>query len=75
MREDHRLRVLENRVLRKIFESKGYGVREEWYILHKEELYDLCSSSNIAGVIISRLMRWAGHVAQDRSIEAFDGET
>ena len=75
MREDHRPRVLENRMLRKIFESEGYGVREEWNILHKEELYDLYSSSNIAVVIISRLMRWAGHVAQDRSIEASDGET
>jgi len=62
-------------VLRKIFESKGDGVREDWSILHKEELYDMYSSSNIAGVIISRLMRWTGHVAQDGSIECFDGET
>ena len=75
MREDHRLRVLENRVIRKILESKGYGLREEWSILHKEELHDLYSSSNIASVIISRLMGRAGYVAQDRSIEGFDGET
>jgi len=75
MREDHTLRVLENRVPRKIFESKGYGVREEWIVLHKEELHDLYSSLNVAGVVISTIMRWAGHVAQDRRIEGFDGKT
>jgi len=67
--------VSENRVLRKIFQSKGDGVREEWSILHKEKLYDRYPSPNTARKIISRLMRWAGHVAQDRSIEGFEWET
>jgi hypothetical protein len=60
LREEHRLRMFENRELRKIFESKGDRVREEWGILHNEELCDLCSSPNIARMIISRVMRWAG---------------
>jgi hypothetical protein len=38
LREGHRLRVFENRVLRKIFECKGDGVREEWSILRNEKL-------------------------------------
>jgi hypothetical protein len=61
--EEHRLRVLENRVLRKIFEPK----REEdgsWGKLHNIELHDLYSSSNIVRVIQSRRMRWTGHVAR-----------
>ena len=57
--------------MRKIFESKGDGVREEWSILHNKELY---SSPNIARMIISRLMRWAGHMAQDRNIMGFEWE-
>jgi hypothetical protein len=75
LREEQRLRVFGNRVLRKIFQSKGDGVREEWSILHNEKLYDLYSSPNIARMIISGLMRCAGHVAQDRSIEGFEWET
>jgi hypothetical protein len=60
--EEHRLRVFENRVLRKIFGPK----REEdvsWKKLHNDELHDLYSSPNIVRVIKSRRMRWAGHVA------------
>ena len=49
--EDHRLRVFENKVLRKIYGSKRYAEREEWRILHKEELYDLYFSLNIIRVI------------------------
>jgi hypothetical protein len=63
LREEHRLRVFENRVLRRIFGPK----REEagsWRKLHNDELHSLCSSSNIVRVIKSRRFRWAGHVAR-----------
>jgi hypothetical protein len=62
LREEYRLRVFENRVLRKIFGPK----REEdgsWRKLHNDELHDLYSSLNIVRVIKSRRMRWARHVA------------
>jgi hypothetical protein len=62
MGEEHRLRVFENRVLRRIFGPK----REEdvsWRKLHNDELHSLYSSLNIFRVIKSRKMRWAGHVA------------
>jgi hypothetical protein len=61
-REEHRLRVFENRVLRRIFGPKG----EEdgsWRKLHNDELHNLYCSPNIVRVIKSRRMRWAGHVA------------
>ena len=64
LREEHRLRVFENRVLRRIFGPKGDGVTGEWRKLHNEELNDLYSSSSIGRVIKSRRMRWAGHVAR-----------
>ena len=64
LREEHRLRVLENRVLRRIFGPKGDGVTGEWRKLHNAELNDLYSSPNIVRVIKSRRMRWAGHVAR-----------
>ena len=63
MREERRLRVLENRALRKIFLPKRDVITGEWRKLHTEELNDLYSSFNIVRVIISRRMRWAGHVA------------
>jgi hypothetical protein len=60
LREDHRLRVFENRVLRRIFGPKREGVTGEWKRLHNEEVY---SSPNVFGMITSRIMRWAEHVA------------
>jgi hypothetical protein len=63
LREENRLRVFENRVLRRIFGPKRdevAGLRK----LHKEELHILYSSPNIIRQIKSRRMRWAGHVAR-----------
>jgi hypothetical protein len=63
LREEHRLSVFENRVLRRIFGPK----REEdgsWRKLHNDELHSLYSSPKIVRVIKSRRMRWAGHVAR-----------
>ena len=64
LREERRLRVLENRVLRGIFGCKRDEVIGEWRKLHNEELNDLYSSPNIVWVIKSRRMRWVGHVAR-----------
>jgi len=63
LREERRLRVFENRVLRRIFGTKRDEVTGVWRKLHNEEINDLYSSPNIFGVIKSRRMRWAGHVA------------
>ena len=58
------MRVLENRVPRRIFVPKRDGVTGEWRKLHNEELYDLYCSPNIFRVIKSRRMGWAGHVTR-----------
>jgi hypothetical protein len=63
LREKHKLRVVENRVLRKIFGPKREG-DGSWRKLHNDELHSLHSSPNIVRVIKSRRMRWAGHVAR-----------
>jgi hypothetical protein len=63
LREEHRLRVFENTVLRRIFVPKGGVGTGEWRKLHNEELHDLYPSPTIVRVIKLRRMRWAGHVA------------
>ena len=64
MREKRRIRVFENRVLRRIFGLKRDEVTEEWKKLHNEALSGLYSLTNIVRVVKSRRMRWAGHVAR-----------
>jgi hypothetical protein len=64
LREERRLRVFENRVVRGIFEPKSDEVIGEWRKVHNMELKDLYSSPNIVRVIKSRRMRWAGHIAR-----------
>jgi hypothetical protein len=63
LREEHRLRVFENMVLRRIFGPKRDEVTGEWRKLHNEELHDLYSSLVIR-IIKLRRMRWAGHIAR-----------
>jgi hypothetical protein len=62
VREKHKLRVFENRVLRRIFIPKRDGVMGGWRKLHNEELHNVYSSPSI--IIKWRRMRWAGHVAR-----------
>jgi len=63
LRKKHRLRLFENRVLRKIFGPKRGEVIGEWKRLHNKGLYDLYTSPNIIPVIKSQRIRWAEHVA------------
>jgi hypothetical protein len=62
LREEQRLRVFENRVLRGIFGPKRDEATGDWRRLHNEELNGLYSSPNIIRVIKSRRLRWAGHI-------------
>jgi len=64
LREERRLRVFENRVLRRTFGPERGEVTGEWRKLHNEELNDLYCSPNIVRMLESRIMRWAGHVAR-----------
>jgi hypothetical protein len=74
--EEHRLRVFENRVLRRIFGPKGDEVIGDWMKLHNEELNILYSSPNIIRQNKSRRMRWVGHVARmgEKSVQGFGGK-
>ena len=64
LREERRLRVFENRVLRRVFGKKREDVTGEWRKLHNDELIHLYSLLNIVRVVKWRRMRWAGHVAR-----------
>jgi hypothetical protein len=64
LREEHRLRVFESGVLKKVLGPKRDEVMGEWRKLHNEELHKLYSSSNIIRQIRARRMRWVGHVAR-----------
>ena len=71
LREERRLRVFENMVLRRIFGPERDEVTGKWRKLHIEELNDLYSSLNISRVIKSRRMRRAGHVARMGRVEVY----
>jgi hypothetical protein len=58
VREEHKRRVFENRVLRRVFGPKRAGVTGGWRKLHNEELHNLYSSPSIIKIIKSRRMRW-----------------
>jgi hypothetical protein len=64
LRDERKLRVFENMVLRRIFGPRRYEVTGEWRRMHNEELNDLYSSPIVVRVKKSRRMRWAGHVAR-----------
>ena len=73
LREERRLRVFENRGLRRTFGPKRDKVTREGRKLHNEELNDMYSTPNVVRVIISRRMRWAGHVTRMGRGEAYTG--
>jgi hypothetical protein len=64
VREEHRLGVFENRLLRRIFGPKRDEVMGEWRKLHNKELHDLYFTPSITRIIKARRMRKAGHVAR-----------
>jgi hypothetical protein len=63
LREEYKLRVLENRLQRRIFGPKREGITGGWRKLHNEELHDLYSLLSIIRIIKSMWMRYAGPVA------------
>jgi hypothetical protein len=77
LREERRLRLFENRVLRKIFGPTRDELTGEWRRLHSEGLYDLYSSPESVGVMKSRGVVWAGCVSgiEEWYIQGFGGET
>jgi hypothetical protein len=79
LREQHRLQVVENRVLRRIFGPRRQEVAEGWRRLHDEELHSLYASQNIMMMIKSRTVRLLGHAAcmgemRNAYIEIFIGK-
>jgi hypothetical protein len=64
VREEHRLRVFENRVLRRIYGPNREEVAGGWGTLHKEELHNLDASPYVVTVIKSRRKRWTGYAAR-----------
>jgi hypothetical protein len=64
LREGHRLRVFENKVLMRLFGPMRDEVKGGWRKLHNEELRDLYSSPSIIRIIKTRRMRWVGHVSR-----------
>jgi hypothetical protein len=64
LREEHSLRVFENRVLRRIFKPRRDEVKVDWRKLHNDEFHNLYSSPNIIRMIKSKRMKLAGHVAR-----------
>jgi hypothetical protein len=75
LREEHRLRVFENRVLRRIFGPKRDEVTGGWRKLHNEELHNLYSSPSIIRMFNSRRVRWAGRTARMREKRNIGGKT
>jgi hypothetical protein len=74
LREEHELRVLEDRILRRIFGPKRDEVTGEWRKFHKEKFHILYSSPNIIRQMKARRIRWAGHVAcmgEERNVYRF----
>jgi hypothetical protein len=63
LKEEHRLRVFENKVLRRIFGPKRDEVTRGWRKLHNEELRDMYSLPSIIRIIKSRRTRWAAHAS------------
>jgi hypothetical protein len=64
VREEHKLRVIENRVFRRIFGPKKDRVTGRWRKWHNEELHNFYSSPSVIRIMKSRRMRWVGHVAR-----------
>jgi hypothetical protein len=74
LRKEHRLRVFENRGLRRIFGTKSNEVMEEWRKLYNGQLHNLYLSPNVIRQVKSRRMRWAVHVAcmgEERKVYKF----